>query len=517
MHCLLALCLASGATCVQAQTSGIPAAQDVSIDVGVASDRYLFQLNDFAFKDADGNDVRRSSFLVEIITVPDRGRLVRRNGTIIRSNEATSSAPFGDFDANDAQNLFWIPPPEAISITPGFTSFTYRGYSLSDTTTISSHGTVTINLVLGGTTQQAAGGAPEVTGGMGASYAANAPLTASIYGVEDQNGIDTSTLAWQWQQADIPSSGTSAVSDNAYSDIAGTATTGGLTSGFTPRAAHVGKYIRVCASFKDQHSTPNNEERCSIGAPVVNAPSFGDASVAEQFWITGTAITNLVLPESSGGNGTITYSLSPATLPTGITFTAATRTLSGTPTAAKAAATYAYTATDTDGDTDTLRFSIAAGANAVPAFATDATIADQAWMAGTAITPLSLPAATGGNGTLRYTISPALPAGLSLDAASRTITGTPAAAAAATTYTYTAADADNNTAAADAASLSFSIAVAAGPRDLPEAQVAHAAAPLRQGSAGGSGGACIRPPQCRRRRQCHRCHHRRHRRNGRRL
>ncbi len=195
-RCLLALSLALSATCASAQTSGIPAAQDTSIDVGVASDRYLFQLNDFAFKDADGNAVTRSNFAVEIITVPDRGRLVRRNGTILRGNEDTSSVIPGDFAANSSQNLFWIPPPEAISITPGFASFTYRGYSLSDTTAISSHGTVTINLVLGETTQQVAGGAPTVTGGMGASYATNAPLTASIYGVEDRNGIDTSTLAW---------------------------------------------------------------------------------------------------------------------------------------------------------------------------------------------------------------------------------------------------------------------------------------------------------------------------------
>ncbi len=254
------------------QTSGIPAAQDTSVDVGVGSDRYLFQLNDFAFKDADGNAVTRSNFIVEIITVPDRGRLVRRNGTILRGNEDTSSVIPSDFAANATQNLFWIPPPEAISITPGFTSFTYRGYSLSDTTAISSHGTVTINLVLGETTQQVAGGAPTVTGGMGASYAANAPLTASIYGVADQNGVDTNTLSWKWQEADAPSSPTFVI--GAYDDIEDTATTGS-TSRFTPRAAHIGKYIRVCASFKDQHpTTPADEERCSLGLPAVASSSL---------------------------------------------------------------------------------------------------------------------------------------------------------------------------------------------------------------------------------------------------
>ncbi len=159
-----------------------------------------------------------------------------------------------------------MPPPDAISVTPDYASFAYRGYSFDDINTYSSHGTVTINLVRGETSQIPAQGAPTVTGSTGVSYAANAPLTASIYGVADGNGIDTSTLGWKWQEADAPSSGTSVV--GAYSDIAGTTTTGGLTSGFTPRATHAGKYLRVCASFKDQHSMPASEERCSIGLPV---------------------------------------------------------------------------------------------------------------------------------------------------------------------------------------------------------------------------------------------------------
>ena len=54
---------------------------------------------------------------------------------------------------------------------------------------------------------------------------------------------------------------------------------------------------------------------------------------------------------------------------------------------------------------------------------------------------LVLPAAIGGAGTLRYALSPAPPGGLVLDAATRTITGTPSAVAAITPYTWTATDA----------------------------------------------------------------------------
>ena len=38
-------------------------------------------------------------------------------------------------------------------------------------------------------------------------------------------------------------------------------------------------------------------------------------------------------------------------------------------------------------------------------------IANQAWEVGTAITSLTLPAATGGTGTITYSLSPTTPAG----------------------------------------------------------------------------------------------------------
>ena len=54
-------------------------------------------------------------------------------------------------------------------------------------------------------------------------------------------------------------------------------------------------------------------------------------------------------------------------------------------------------------------------------------VADQAYTAGAAITPLVLPEASGGTGALTYRIV-GLPAGLSFDAATRTLSGTPSAA-----------------------------------------------------------------------------------------
>ena len=61
------------------------------------------------------------------------------------------------------------------------------------------------------------------------------------------------------------------------------------------------------------------------------APFFAaDAAIADQRYAVGTAIADWVLPEASGGDGELTYSIS--ALPAGLEFDAATRTLAGTPT-----------------------------------------------------------------------------------------------------------------------------------------------------------------------------------------
>ncbi len=99
-----------------------------------------------------------------------------------------------------------------------------------------------------------------------------------------------------------------------------------------------------------------------------------------------------------------------------------------------------------------------AAADLEPSFG-GATVSDQSYTAGTAIAALTLPLATGGDGTLRYSLTPAAPSGLTLDAGSRTLTGTPTGTQGETRYTWTATDADGDT-----DTLTFVIAVAEDPR-----------------------------------------------------
>ena len=83
--------------------------------------------------------------------------------------------------------------------------------------------------------------------------------------------------------------------------------------------------------------------------------SFGTATVSNRTYTAGAAISALTLPAASGGDGTLTYSLSPAVA--GLSFNATTRVLSGTPTTVGSYG-MTYTARDADGDIATLRFTI---------------------------------------------------------------------------------------------------------------------------------------------------------------
>ena len=139
-------------------------------------------------------------------------------------------------------------------------------------------------------------------------------------------------------------------------------------------------YFYVATDVDGNRSSALNVDIRIEGAGADNVPAFADgAAIADQTYTITQAIPTLVLPQATGGDGALTYTLTLAAdggdIPAGLTFDAVNQSLSGTPTGLQAAAEYAYTVTDsdaTDPDSVTLNFRIAVRAVSVIAFS-DAT------------------------------------------------------------------------------------------------------------------------------------------------
>ena len=203
-------------------------------------------------------------------------------------------------------------------------------------------------------------------------------------------------------------------------------------------------------------STASATLTLTVAAQVaLNAPTA-------QTYTMGHPIPALTLPAATGGTGTLTYTLTgpgdaalSQAVP-GLTFNTISRVLTGTPTT-QPTTDLTYTVTDENGSIASATFSITV-ADGVALNAPN----DQTYTIGQTITALTLPAATGGTGTLTYTLtgpnSGDLPTGLSFDdtATVRTLTGTPTTQAT-TDLTYTVTDQNDST-----ASATFSITVADG-------------------------------------------------------
>jgi YVTN family beta-propeller protein len=149
--------------------------------------------------------------------------------------------------------------------------------------------------------------------------------------------------------------------------------------------------------------------------------------------------------------GTVTFSVAPA-LPAGLTLDTATGVISGTPLAGQPATAHTVTATDgTSEASATVSLRIAGLSPATQSVA---------GAVGTPLNPSAAMDAVGFTGDVAYEISPALPAGLSIDPATGVISGTPTAAAPLTTYTVTGT-ADGLTASAEVSMRIVSLTPAA--------------------------------------------------------
>ncbi len=174
-----------------------------------------------------------------------------------------------------------------------------------------------------------------------------------------------------------------------------------------------------------------------------------ESLVATQLLTVGAPLTPIQLPEAIGGRAPMTYSLVPS-LPAGLSFDATTRILSGTPTAPVDSISYTYKAVDTDSWLIYLAFEISVAG----AVQFQSTVADYSLPRASPISPIVLPAATGGTAPVTYTLTPALPSDLSFNDSTRIISGIPFSVTDNTQYTYFATDAN-----ASADTLRFNLMV----------------------------------------------------------
>ena len=164
---------------------------------------------------------------------------------------------------------------------------------------------------------------------------------------------------------------------------------------------------------------------------------------------------SLTLPVFTDANGdTLSYSAS--NLPAGLSFNAATRTISGTPTGS-GASTVTYSANDGMGGTASMTFTLTVEANTAPVAPS---VGTQSGATGAAVY-VTLPAFTDANyDTLTYSVGN-LPTGLSFNALTRVISGTPTAVGS-WTVSYGANDGRGGT-----ASTTFAFAISAPVSNQP--------------------------------------------------
>ena len=149
---------------------------------------------------------------------------------------------------------------------------------------------------------------------------------------------------------------------------------------------------------------------------VINCPTITVSPGSLPTGTAGSAYSSTTFTQT-GGVGTVTFSES-GMLPAGLTFTAATATLSGTPTQTGSFA-ITITATDADGCTGSTSYTITINCgsiNVAPSSAASGT-------AGVAYTPVTF-METGGIGTITFTETGALPTGITLSSAG-VLSGTP--------------------------------------------------------------------------------------------
>ena len=231
-----------------ANVNDAPTAADGLVEVLSTADAgnpYRFVAATFGFADEDPGDALAS---ITVVTAPANGILREGNGAALGDGAVVQAA--------NIPTLNFYPAAGAGPQSP-YATFTFR---LSDGAADSDPATITINLVRPGPI--AASGAPTVVAATGTAYQEDNEMTASTAGIIDPNGIPAA-VEWIWQAA---------AQGGDWVTIAGA-----VLATFTPGDAQVGRRIRACVFFDDEHSVPGREggtaaapTLCSAGGLVTN-------------------------------------------------------------------------------------------------------------------------------------------------------------------------------------------------------------------------------------------------------
>jgi Putative Ig domain len=172
-------------------------------------------------------------------------------------------------------------------------------------------------------------------------------------------------------------------------------------------------------------------------------PISATATTTAQNLTVGTAMTSFTPLTASDGATPYTYSYT-GTLPTGLSFSASTGAVTGTPTAVYAAANLVFSVRDANNNyantTSTVSFTVSAPA----AISATATTTAQNLTVSTAMSSFSPLTASGGTTPYTYSYTGTLPSGLSFSASTGAVTGTPTAVYAAANLVFSVRDANNN-------------------------------------------------------------------------
>ena len=169
----------------------------------------------------------------------------------------------------------------------------------------------------------------------------------------------------------------------------GTATVSGLAISYTPATGYSG-----ADSFTYTASNAGGTSAAAAASITVSNPPLSAVQAVRSTTLTeGVAAAAFTPVTATGGNGTLSYTLSGGALPAGLSFAGATGEVSGTPTAVLAPTTFTVTVTDQTtptAQTSSRTFSLTV--NAMPDIVTDP--ADISVMAGATAT---FTAAAGGS------------------------------------------------------------------------------------------------------------------------